>query len=283
MILGASYGSLLGTKLQFGGHKIKLICRPSTVAAINKHGARVRLPIKGRDEVIELDSRMLPGELSAAGPAEVDPSDYDLVALAMQEAHYSAPEVRKLLSVVAKAKVPCMSIMNMPPLPYLKRIPGLDSDALRTCYADASVWDDFDPSLMTLCSPDPQAIRLPDNDKNVLQVTLPTNFKVSRFDSEPHTSMLRQLQADIEAVRFDPGDGAIELPIKCPSPNGRCCSPAITVACRKKRRFQLRTPCTAILQRRGRSMTGSAACVRGWVQVRKIWFPSSLTPTLRET
>jgi hypothetical protein len=214
LILGASYGSLLGTKLQFGGHKIKLICRPSTVAAINKHGARVRLPIKGRDEVIELDSRMLPGELSAAGPAEVDPSDYDLVALAMQEAHYSAPEVRKLLSVVAKAKVPCMSIMNMPPLPYLKRIPGLDSDALRTCYADASVWDDFDPSLMTLCSPDPQAIRLPDNDKNVLQVTLPTNFKVSRFDSEAHTSMLRQLQADIEAIRFDPGDGAIELPIK---------------------------------------------------------------------
>ncbi len=36
LILGASYGSLLGTKLQLGGHKIKLVCRPATVAAINK-------------------------------------------------------------------------------------------------------------------------------------------------------------------------------------------------------------------------------------------------------
>jgi len=214
LIMGASYGSLLGTKLQLGGHNIKLVCRPATVAAINKNGARVRLPIKGREEAIELDSRILPGKLSAAGPAEVDPSDYDLVALAMQEAHYSAPEVRELLRAVAKAKVPCMSIMNLPPLPYLKRIPGLRSDSLKACYADVSVWDDFEPGLMTLCSPDPQAVRLPDEEKNVLQVTLPTNFKASRFESEAHTSMLRRLETDVEAVRYNPGDGAIELPVK---------------------------------------------------------------------
>jgi hypothetical protein len=214
LILGASYGSLLGTKLQLGGHNIKLVCRPATVAVINKNGARVRLPIKGREEAIELDSRMLPGKLSAAEPAEVNPSDYDLVALAMQEAHYSAPEVRGLLRAVAKAKVPCVSVMNMPPPPYLKRIPGLHSDSLRICYADAGVWDDFEPGLMTLCSPDSQAVRLPDKEKNVLQVTLPTNFKASRFESEAYTSMLHRLETDIEAARYNPGDGTIELPVK---------------------------------------------------------------------
>jgi hypothetical protein len=107
-----------------------------------------------------------------------------------------------------------MSIMNMPPLPYLKRIPGLDTDALTSCYTDASVWRNFDAALMTLCSPDPQAYRPPAEKVNVLQVTLPTNFKVARFPADASTAMLRRMQADIEAVRYDPGDSKIELPVK---------------------------------------------------------------------
>src|SRR6266478_4355033 len=214
LIMGASYGSLLATKLLFGGHKITMVCLPAEVEAFNRDGARVRLPIKGRKDPIELDSRELPGSLSAAGPGAVNPSDYDLVALAMQEPQYRSPGVRELLDAVAKSKVPCMSIMNMPPLPYLKRIPGLPTDALKSCYTDASVWDNFEPGLLTLCSPDPQAIRPSDEKINVLQVTLPTNFKVARFNSGAYTAILRQMQADIEAARYDPGDGAIELPVK---------------------------------------------------------------------
>ncbi len=214
LIMGASYGSLLAIKLALAGHNVKLVCLPEEAALINAEGARVRLPVKGRSEPVEIDSRKLPGTVSAAVPGDVNPADYDLVALAMQEPQYRAPGVRELLDAVAKAKVPCMSIMNMPPLPYLRRIPGLDADALRHCYTDASVWDNFDPALMTLCSPDPQAFRPPEEKVNVLQVTLPTNFKAARFDSDEHTAMLRRMQADIEAVRYDPGDGAIELPVK---------------------------------------------------------------------
>src|SRR5207244_10428695 len=114
-----------------------------------------------------------PGSLSAAGPGTVSPSDYDLVALAMQEPQYRSPGVRELLDAVARSKRPCMSIMNMPPLPYLKRIPGLAADTLKSCYTDASVWDNFDPGLLTLCSPDPQAIRPPGEKINMLLVTLP--------------------------------------------------------------------------------------------------------------
>ena len=214
LILGASYGSLLATKLLLAGHSVKLVCLPAEAELINKEGARVRMPVKGRDGLVEIDSRKLPGKLSAGGPAGINPADYDLVALAMQEPQYRSPGVRELLDAVAKAKVPCMSIMNMPPLPYLKRIPGFNADACRSCYTDPTVWDSFDPKLMTLCSPDPQAFRPPEEKVNVLQVRLPTNFKAARFDSAAHTGMLRQLESDIEAVRFDTGNGKTELPVK---------------------------------------------------------------------
>ncbi|HEY1259954.1 MAG TPA: hypothetical protein VGF34_11950 [Stellaceae bacterium] len=214
LTFGAAYGSLLATKLLFGGHKITMVCLPAEIEAFNSEGAHIRLPVRGRKEPIELDSRKLPGSLKAAGPGDVDPADYDLVALAMQEPQYRSPGVRELLDKTARAKVPCMSIMNMPPMPYLKRIPHLATDPLKPSFTDASVWDNFDPDLVTLCSPDPQAIRPPGEKINFLQVTLPTNFKVARFAAEKPTAMLRQMESDIDAVRYNPGDGPIELPVK---------------------------------------------------------------------
>jgi hypothetical protein len=214
LIMGASYGSLLASKLLFGGHRVHLVCLPAEADLINAEGFRVRLPIKGRKDPVEIDSRKLPGKVTAGGPADVNPADYDLVGLAMQEPQYRSAGVRELLDAVAKARAPCMSIMNMPPLAYLRRIPGLNTDALKAAFTDASVWNSFDPAFITLCSPDPQAIRPPDEKVNVLQVTLPTNFKVARFDSDKHTAILRQLQDEIEAIRLDTGDGKIELPVK---------------------------------------------------------------------
>lgn len=214
MIMGASYGSLLAIKLLLAGHSVKLVCLPDEAALINREGQKVRLPAKGREGLVEIDSTNLAGALSAAAPDAVDPLDYDLIALAMQEPQYRLPGVRELLEAVANSGVPCMSIMNMPPLAYLKRIPGLDIDALKHCYTDPTVWDAFDPGRITLCSPDPQAFRPPEEATNVLQVSLPTNFKAARFEAEEHTAILRQMQADIEAIRYDDGNGAVELPVK---------------------------------------------------------------------
>jgi hypothetical protein len=210
LIFGASYGSLLATKLLAAGHHAKLVCVPAEVELINKEGTRVRMPVKGRDGLVQVDSRKLPGKLSADVPGNVKPTGYDLVVLGMQEPQYRSPGVRELLDAVGKAKLPCMSIMNMPPLPYLARIPSLSVDALRDCYTDAKVWANCDPKFMTLCSPDPQAFRPPEEKPNVLQVRLPTNFKAARFESEAHTALLRRLEKDIEAVRFE----GLELPVK---------------------------------------------------------------------
>jgi hypothetical protein len=214
LILGASYGSLLGIKLVMAGHRVTLVCLPQEVELINREGIRVRLPLKGREGLVELRSQDASGQLRAAGPAEVIPADYELVALAMQEPQYRSPGVRDLLQAVAKSRVPCMSIMNMPPLPYLARLPGVDATACRGAYTDPTVWDGFDPACMTLCSPDPQAFRPPEEALNVLQVRLPTNFKVAGFPSETHTGLLRRLQADIEAIRHTVDGEAVELPVK---------------------------------------------------------------------
>src|SRR5882672_4083807 len=210
LILGASYGSLLAIKLLLAGHTVRLVCLPAEADLINREGARVRMPVKGREGLIEVDSRKLPGKLSASLPAEVKPAGFDLAVLAMQDPQYRSPGVRELIAAIARAKVPCMSIMNMPPLTYLARIPGVSVDACRSCYTDPTVWDAFDPALMTLCSPDPQAFRPPEEKINVLQVRLPTNFKSARFPSDAHTAILRGLEADIEAARFE----NLELPVK---------------------------------------------------------------------
>src|ERR1700693_1355660 len=215
LMMGAACGSLLAAKMLFGGHKIHHVCLPAEADLINAEGFKVKLPVRGRAEPVLLDSQKLPGKVTAGGAQGVNPADYDLVGLAMQEPQYRSPGVRELLDAVAKSKVPCMSIMNMPPLPYVKRIPGLDYEALKPAYTDPTVWDSFDPKTITLCSPDPQAIRPPDEKVNVLMVTLPTNFKVAKFENEKGNVILRQLEREIDTVRFDPGDGTkIELPVK---------------------------------------------------------------------
>ncbi|MEO8135103.1 MAG: hypothetical protein ABI831_14110, partial [Betaproteobacteria bacterium] len=214
LIMGASYGSLLAAKIVAGGHSVKLACLAAEAEAFNTEGARVRMPVKGRDGLFEIDTRTLPGKLRADIPAAIDPAGHDLVVLAMQEPQYRLPGVRELLDAVARKRVPCMSIMNMPPLPYLARIQGIDVASLRAAYTDPTVWASFDPAFMTLCSPDPQAFRPPGEKINVLQVRLPTNFKAARFESDAHTAILRRLESDIAAARFDVDGDKVELPVK---------------------------------------------------------------------
>ena len=214
LILGASYGSLLSTKLLMAGHDATLVCRSQTAELIRREGTRVRVQVKGREGWVEIDSHATPGKLDALSPDQVVPQQYDLVCLAMQEPQYSAAGVRELMQAIAAARVPCMSIMNMPPLPYLARIPGLDAKGLASAYLESAVWDGFDPGLMTLCSPDPQAFRPPDEPPNVLQVGLPTNFKVAQFASPEHNAMLAQLDADIAAARWTVDGQSLDIPVK---------------------------------------------------------------------
>lgn len=214
LILGASYGSLLATKLLMAGHRATLVCTRSTAELINREGTVVRFPVTRGEPPLAVVSKELPGTLQACTPAEADPAAYDLIVLGMQEAQYGAPEVRELMGRIARSRKPCLAIMNMPPLPFLKRIPGLSTEPLRGCYADAGVWEAFEPRLVTLASPDPQAFRPAGEPKNVLQVGLATNFKAARFDDAAPTALLRRLEADIEQARYPRGYEEIAVPVK---------------------------------------------------------------------
>ncbi|WP_424985392.1 ketopantoate reductase family protein [Microbulbifer sp. S227A] len=211
LILGASYGSLLGTKFLAAGHDVTLVCRDKTAALINDAGTEVRIKLRDEDTHRHIRSGDLDGKLDARTPESAQPQEYDLVCLAMQEPQYSHPALRDLLARVAEARVPCMSIMNMPPLPYMRRIPGLDCAPLGGAYQDPDIWDRFDPALMTLCSPDPQAFRPPDEDANVLHVGLPTNFKVTRFHDAKADAMLAELEQGILDHRIDGKDVPVKL------------------------------------------------------------------------
>ena len=212
LMMGASYGSLLATKMALAGHNVTLVCLPEEVALFNANGARIRIRPRGQDEFVELNSQAGPGKLDAAGPGDVDPANYDMVGLAMQEPQYSAPPVRDLLARVGAARKPIMSIMNMPPLPFLTRIPGVDAKTIAPAFTEASVWDPINPDLITLASPDPQAMRPPEEPLNLLQVNLPTNFKVAPFADAAHTAMMAEMERDITGLRF--GSDQIELPVK---------------------------------------------------------------------
>ena len=213
LVLGASYGSLLATKLLMAGHNVSLVCRKKTADLINSDGTEVRIKLSDEPAHRAIFSRDLPGNLDATPPDQVNLSRYDLVALAMQEPQYTDDAIRVLMARIAEANLPCLSIMNMPPLPYLKRIPALEAMGLQEAYTDARVWEPFKPGLMSLCSPDPQAFRLPEEAANVLHVGLPTNFKAAAFADAVHNRILQELASDIDAVTLDGQNVPVKLKV----------------------------------------------------------------------
>lgn len=210
LILGASYGSMLATKCAMAGHDVTLVCRRQTAELINREGTEVRILLKGEDKHRAIRSTTLPGRIDASVPEQVEIDRYDLVVLAMQEPQYLAHAMRTLMVRIALAGIPCLSLMNMPPLAYLKRIPSIDAAAIEGAYTDPRLWDRFQPGKVTLCSPDPQAVRPEGEPANVLHVGLATNFKAARFEDPADTAILRKLEADIDAVRLD----GLDVPVK---------------------------------------------------------------------
>ena len=62
LLLGASYGSLLASKLLFGGHTIHLVCLPAEADLINAEGFKVKLPVRGRAEPVMLEISEVAGQ-----------------------------------------------------------------------------------------------------------------------------------------------------------------------------------------------------------------------------
>ena len=147
----------------------------------------------------------------------------------MQEPQYRSPGVRELLDAVGEGEgavhVDHEHAAAALPRAHSRASTRRAAGLLHRCRRSGT---SFDPAFMTLCSPDPQAFRPPEEKVNVLQVRLPTNFKSARFASDAHTAILRQLEAGHRGGRAY--ERPVELPVKlkvhdrssCRSPSGRC-------------------------------------------------------------
>ncbi len=213
-ILGASYGLLFSIKALLAGHNVRVVCTEAEASLIKHEGIQVSLPGVGNAAPITLCSRNLPGQLSATTPDRADLNELDLVVFAMQEPQYRVPELRSLLRRIATAELPCLSIMNMPPLPFLSRFASIDHETCVDAYTDANVWSDFNPDLVTHCGADPQAVRPPSGALNALQVKLPTNFRAAPFAHAEHTDKLNTLAASIQAASRGSDAVAAPTPVK---------------------------------------------------------------------
>lgn len=244
LVLGASYGSLFGTKCAMAGHDVTLVCRAETADLINRAGTVVRIKMKGETEPRAIRSPTLAGTVQALAPDDVDPAGYDLAVLAMQEPQYGHHTIRPVMAKLADAGTPCLSLMNMPPPPYLARLGAIDIGRIEDAFSHIRIWDRFDPKALSLCSPDPQAVRPVHEPANVLQVNLATNFKAAEFGLPQDNALLHALADDIEGVRLDGMDVPVKLRVHA-SPfvplakwpmlmtgNYRCVTPGNPVAIR---------------------------------------------------
>lgn len=199
LVLGCSYGLLPAMRLAFAGCRVTMVGRADEVATMASQDLTVHLPDRhgGAGHVLRARSGQ---DIALTTPDQADPAAADMVLLAMQEPQYTASEVAALMGQIATSGRPCLSIMNLPPPPFLARL-GIGQEGLEGVYASATVWEQFDPDQVSLASPDPQALRLDPAQPGALTVTLPSNFKAAPFVCAADQTLLEGLARDWAAFK----------------------------------------------------------------------------------
>ena len=217
LVLGASYGLLPGLKLSLAGHKVTFVGRPDEIAAMAAAPVRVDLPLRRTGSRVVLSASTLvdaaPGFPALRTPATADPHVADFVILAMQEPQFAAPEIDALVRRIGESRTPCLSIMNLPPPPYLARLGNIPVQALSGVYSAQGAWDAIAPSLLSVTSPDAQALRLDPSRPGELTVTLASNFKAAPFADPSAQALLDRLGRDLSHLKVPFDGGEVRPPV----------------------------------------------------------------------
>ena len=201
LVLGASYGLVLGLKASWCGHRVDFVCMPREVDFINEGKASLKIRSKTTDHVVTLGAKDALRSPSGVSPCDVKPAEYDICILAMQEPQYSAPEIADLIAQIAHLGLPIISIMNMPLPPFLSGRLKLDLQHLASAWHNTKIWADIDPLRFSAASPDPQATIASDSEGFVVSVNHAANIKVSPFNDVKHQRLLNKLSSSLEALR----------------------------------------------------------------------------------
>lgn len=196
LILGASYGMLPGVKLALAGHEVTFVGKAEEIAALQKHDLLLRIPMRKSAEQFELRC----SDAKFVTPEQAVPAHFDFVVLAMQEPQFAASDIVALAQRVAASDKPCLSIMNLPPPAFLKRL-GIDEAAFEGVYSGRAAWENFNPARMSNASPDPQALRMSPERPGELTVTLASNFKAAPFPADKDQAMLEDLARHMSRLK----------------------------------------------------------------------------------
>lgn len=202
LILGAAYGLLPGLKLSLAGHAVTLVGRADEIAAMAKAPLQVRITARRSDADFLLSAPIgpaAPGQIALTTPDQASPAAHDILILAMQEPHYQASAVAHLLAQAGQSSRPCLSIMNLPPPPFLTRL-GINPASLTGIYHAPHVWSPLSPDQITLASPDPQAVRPDPAQPGRLHCTLASNFKAAPFARAADQALLQRLADDMSRL-----------------------------------------------------------------------------------
>lgn len=217
LILGASYGLLPGVKLALAGHRLTLVGRRDEIARMAEGDLELRLRDRrtGRDVILRapVASQADRGKVALRTPEQADPAAADFVIFAMQEPQYRDPAVAALAQDIAALRRPILSIMNLPPPPFLRRLGIAAPDALAGVYASAELWRHIDPRKLTNASPDAQALRTDPDAPGRLTVTLASNFKAAPLAEAADQALLERLAHDLSHLKIEENGATIRPPV----------------------------------------------------------------------
>lgn len=211
-IFGASYGILVATKLMMAGYDVVCVCRAEEAELLNKDGFIIKIP-GYLNQPITVFSKSLPGKIFAVEPSDIKKEKISFVFLAMQEAHYSDKNIKDSLLHVSSKKIPCISIMNIPPSIYLKNLKNFGNNQVNSFYKNHEIWDSFNINYITHCSADPQVYKPYPEKNNFINVRLASNFRIADFKDLDSSKSFQQISKNVNSTRFDNGEKKIRVPI----------------------------------------------------------------------
>ena len=253
-----------------GRAHVKLVCLPAEAELINAEGTRVRMPVQGPRRAGR--DRFARAAGQAVRRRSAGRRSRRLRSRRARDAGAAVSLARRARAAATRwprRRVPCMSIMNMPPLPYLARIPGpRRRRAARLLHRSDGVGrlrsradDAVQPRPAGVPSAGGKGQRAAGEPADQLQGRRGSTRTRTR-------RCCASCEADIEAARFDTGGGTIELPVKlkvhdrcsCRSPSGHAADRQLSLrpagrACARSRRRS--TPTSSS---RARSTNGCASC-----------------------
>ena len=204
LFLGGAYGSILATKCALAGHKVDVVCRAQEAENINSGSLVIHFPgDKGRSiGISECQSNM-----RGVAARHVEPSDYDLCFLCMQEPQFAEDTIASLLLSLESKPIPLISLMNMPLPPYLLGRFGIDLSAEPSVWKNTDLWGQLSPDSFTASSPDPQAVVEVTDDVTRVHVSLASNLKIAPFSNQQYQNRLTQLAIDVNDLRITDAEG----------------------------------------------------------------------------